>query len=79
MSQSIAQHIIENLDELGFYEGDTENFCAKNSISYEMFERTRLRFSHIEPIGIGARDLAESFVFQLDSSQISDECLSSST
>ncbi|MDQ7042027.1 MAG: RNA polymerase factor sigma-54, partial [Sulfurimonas sp.] len=72
ISQSIAQHIIENLDELGFYEGDTENFCAKNSISYEMFERTRLRFSHIEPIGIGARDLAESFIFQLDSSQISD-------
>ena len=72
ISQDIAQFVIENLDELGFYEGDTESFCEKNNISLEMFEKTRLRFAHVEPVGIGAKDLAESFVFQLDSSEISD-------
>ncbi len=72
ISQDIAQFVIENLDELGFYEGDTESFCGKNNISLEMFEKTRLRFAHVEPVGIGAKDLAESFVFQLDSSEISD-------
>ncbi|MDF1884536.1 RNA polymerase factor sigma-54, partial [Sulfurimonas sp. SAG-AH-194-C21] len=29
-------------------------------------------FAHIEPLGIGAKDLAECFVFQLDSAEISD-------
>jgi RNA polymerase sigma-54 factor len=33
----------------------------------------RLRFAHIEPVGIAAKNLAESFLFQLDSSDISDK------
>jgi len=72
-SQRIAQHVIENLDELGFYEGDNESFCEKIDISMEIFEKTRLRFAHIEPLGIGAKDLSECFVFQLDSAEISDD------
>lgn len=73
ISQDIAQFVIENLDELGFYEGESESFCEEHNISLEMFEKTRLRFAHVEPVGIGAKDLAESFVFQLDSSEISDD------
>lgn len=76
ISQAIAQHVIENLDELGFYEGDSEVFCDKHDISLEMFEKTRLRFAHIEPLGIGAKDLAECFIFQLDSAEISDDAYS---
>ncbi|RUM63607.1 MAG: RNA polymerase factor sigma-54 [Sulfurimonas sp.] len=76
VSQDIAQYVIENLDELGFYEGDSESFCQKYHISLEMFEKTRLRFAHIEPLGIGAKDLAECFVFQLDSAEISDSAYS---
>lgn len=72
ISQEIAQYIIENLDENGYYEGDSETFCLSKDISLEMFEKTRLRFAHIEPLGIGAKDLAESFLFQLDNSEISD-------
>ena len=75
-SQEIAQHVIENLDELGFYEGDSESFCLKNDISLVMFEKTRLRFTHIEPLGIGAKNLAECFIFQLDSAEISDNAYS---
>ena len=73
LSEQIAQFVIENLDENGYYEGESEEFCHKNSLALEAFEKVRLRFAHIEPIGIGAKDLAESFLFQLDSSQISDE------
>ncbi|MDF1876859.1 RNA polymerase factor sigma-54 [Sulfurimonas sp. SAG-AH-194-L11] len=76
ISQNIAQYVIENLDELGFYEGDSESFCQKNDISLEVFEKTRLRFAHIEPLGIGAKDLAECFIFQLDSAEISDSAYS---
>jgi len=73
LSQNIALFIIENLDENGYYEGDTKNFCDVNKISEDEFEKVRLRFAFIEPVGIAAKDLAESFLFQLDNSDISDE------
>ena len=72
MSQNIAQFVISNFDENGYYEGETEEFCQKNDISVEAFEKVRLRFAHIDPIGIGAKNLSESFLFQLDGSEISD-------
>jgi len=72
ISEDIAQFVIENLDENGYYEGDTDEFCSKNAIAPETFEKVRLRFSHVEPVGIGAKDLAESFLFQLDNAEISD-------
>ena len=73
ISQSIAHFVVENLDENGFYEGDSEAFCKNNNIEISEFEKIRLRFANIEPVGIAAKDLAESFIFQLDSSEISDE------
>lgn len=72
ISRLIATHIIENLDEGGYYEGESESFCAQNGITIEQFEKIRLRFIHVEPVGIGARNVSESFLFQLDSSSISD-------
>ena len=72
LSQDIAQFVVENLDEHGYYEGETQEFCFKKNIDIEVFEKVRLRFAHIEPMGIGAKDLAESFLFQLDNSEISD-------
>ena len=76
ISQRIAQYVVANLDEFGYYEGNTKEFCQKNAIEVDFFEKTRLRFAHIEPLGIGAKDLAESFLFQLDNSQISNEAYS---
>ena len=73
ISQDIAQFVVANLDENGYYEGENEEFCEKHNITDEAFEKIRLRFAHVDPIGIGSRDLAESFLFQLDSSEISDE------
>jgi len=73
ISQLIARHIIENLDEGGYYEGDDTAFCTAQGISTEQFEKIRLRFIHVEPVGIGARNVSESFLFQLESASISDE------
>ena len=73
ISQSIAEFVVQNLDENGYYEGSSEAFCDEYSISLEEFEKIRLRFAYVEPVGIGAKDLAESFLFQLDNSDISDE------
>ncbi|MDY0121466.1 MAG: RNA polymerase factor sigma-54 [Sulfurimonas sp.] len=71
-SQAIAIFVVENLDENGYYEGDTELFCQEHSLDVAEFEKVRGRFAHVEPVGIAARDLAESFLFQLDSSDVSD-------
>ncbi len=76
LSLEIARFVIENLDEGGYYEGDTDSFCTEHGISEEMFERVRSRFRHIEPVGIGAKDVRESFLFQLDNADISDEAYS---
>ncbi len=76
ISQQIASFIIQNLDENGYYEGDSDIFCLNNSISLDIFESVRKRFMYIEPVGIGAKDLLESFLFQLGDSNISDEAYS---
>lgn len=73
ISQSIALFVVENLDEGGYYEGDTETFCEKNNITLLEFEKIRGRFAHVDPVGVGAKNLAESFMYQLDSTQISDK------
>ena len=73
LSQKISHYVVANLDEFGFYEGDTKEFCQKNAIDEDFFEKTRLRFVHVEPVGIGAKNLTECFLFQLDNSEISDE------
>lgn len=72
ISEKIAYFIIENLDENGYYDGDESDFCIKNAIGFEDFEKIRLRFEHLEPVGVGAKNLRESFLFQLEHSSISD-------
>ncbi|MDF1875781.1 RNA polymerase factor sigma-54 [Sulfurimonas sp. SAG-AH-194-I05] len=76
LSQAIALFVIENLDEGGYYEGDTEAFCKKNTITVGEFEKIRGRFAHVDPVGIGACNLAESFLFQLDNAEIGDDAYS---
>lgn len=73
ISQDIAQFVVANFDENGYYEGDSETFCKKHKISLDIFEKVRLRFAHVDPVGIGAKNLAESFLFQLENSEISDD------
>ncbi len=76
ISLKIAEFVVANLDENGYYEGDSEAFCEQNSINLEEFEKIRQRFAFVEPLGIGAKDISESFLFQLDASDISNEAYS---
>ena len=61
LSEKIATFIIGNLDENGYYEGDTEAFCDKEGIDAAQFWKVHARFAHVEPVGIAARDLREAF------------------
>jgi len=71
-SQDIAYKIIECLDDEGYFSYDDEifaDFCESE------VERVRARFAYLEPCGVGAKDLKESFLFQLGEAEASDEII----
>lgn len=72
-SARIAAFVASNLDENGYFEGDVAAFCAREGIDEAQFWKVHARFAHVEPVGIGARNLKESFLFQLDASDIDPE------
>jgi RNA polymerase sigma-54 factor len=73
LSQKIALFVVSNLDEDGYYEGNSDEFCRKQNITIDEFEKVRKRFAFVDPVGIASVNLAESFIFQLDNSEISDD------
>ncbi|MDD2652237.1 MAG: RNA polymerase factor sigma-54 [Sulfurimonas sp.] len=78
-SKEAAYFVVANLDENGYYEGESELFCKLNGMTLEEFEKIRMRFAHLDPVGIAAKNLQESFLFQLESSDVSDEAYSLAT
>ncbi|WP_035160541.1 RNA polymerase factor sigma-54 [Campylobacter concisus] len=69
-SQDIAYKIIECLDGEGYFSYDDEIFAG---FSESEVERVRARFAYLEPCGVGAKDIKESFLFQLGEIETSDE------
>ena len=69
-SQDIAYKIIECLDDEGYFSYDDEIFAGFNE---NEVERVRARFAYLEPCGVGAKDLKESFLFQLSEAEASEE------
>lgn len=75
ISQKVAHEILCDINEDGYFDGDIEQIALTCNVYQEYVEKIRLRFSKLEPYGIGAVDSHESFVFQLDalSEDIDDE------
>ena len=71
-SQDIAYKIIECLDDEGYFSYDDEIFAGFNE---NEVERVRARFAYLEPCGVGAKDLKESFLFQLSETEASEEII----
>ena len=69
-SQDIAYKIIECLDDEGYFSYDDEIFAG---LCESEVERVRARFAYLEPCGVGAKDLKESFLFQLGEAEASEE------
>lgn len=72
-SQKIAQAVIENLSEEGYFVGEIETLIKGLECTKEEFERIRKRFAYLDPPGIGALDLMESFYFQLEHMDVENE------
>jgi len=60
------------LDDEGYFSYDDEIFAGFNEGEVE---RVRARFAYLEPCGVGAKDLKESFLFQLSETEASNEII----
>ncbi len=71
-SQKIAYKIIEYINEEGYFVGDEELLAKELGVDVSDINRVRKRFAHLDPVGVGAKDLRESFLFQLESFDLQD-------
>jgi len=72
-SQRIAYEIIENINSEGYFEAASLVEIAKKlAISTEEVEKIRQRFAYLDPLGIGALDIKETFLFQLQDLSLED-------
>lgn len=69
----ICNYIIENLDHRGYLECDLDIICRELKISKELGEKCLEIVQDLEPYGIGARDIQECLLIQLDKLALDDE------
>ncbi len=72
-SQKIAFKIIENLNEEGYFDGNLEDISKELGVSIDEVERVRERFIYLKPSGVGAVDLKEAFLFQLEDLDLKED------
>ena len=73
ISRQIAYKIIENLSDEGYLDVAVGQIALEMGLEEEEIERVRKRFAYLEPSGVGAKDVIESFLFQLDSTDLEGE------
>ena len=61
--QDIANAIIECISDEGYFEYDEK---ILSPFSLDEIENVRLKFRYLEPVGVGAKDYKQSFLWQLD-------------
>ncbi len=69
-AQQIAMAIIECVSDEGYFEYDER---ILGGFDLAEVERVRKRFGYLEPVGVGAKDYKESFIFQLNEMCDDDE------
>ena len=73
ISQKIAKQIIYYINDEGYFEGDIEEIASQCDSDNYQVEQVRQRFAYLEPIGVGATDYKESFLFQLNDFDMDEE------
>lgn len=58
--------IIGNLDEDGYLKISLEDICSETTLPIEMVERVLRKIQLFDPVGVGARDLRECLLIQLE-------------
>lgn len=73
ISQKIALEIIDNIGDDGYFEGSVSEIANLYGVESHFVENIRLRFSKLDPSGVGAINDVESMIFQLDSFDLDRE------
>ncbi len=60
----IAQHLIDQIDEAGYLQADLLEFAHRLGVQLDDVKRILVEVQSLEPVGIGARDLAECLALQ---------------
>jgi len=69
----IIEHLIGDLDERGFLDSGLSEIAARISVPLEEVEDARDRLQSFHPPGVGATDLRECLLIQLERQQMQDE------
>ncbi|MCQ6278760.1 RNA polymerase factor sigma-54 [Bacillus sp. EB600] len=70
---STIKTLLEYLDESGYFRGDTEEIAKKRTISKELVEECLKIIQGLEPVGVGARNLQECLLIQIEWEYPDDE------
>ncbi len=73
--KEIGDYIIENLDHRGYLECDLKDICDELNITLEKGEEVLKIVQDLEPYGIGARDIKECLLIQLEKLALDDEIM----
>ena len=63
---SVGEYVIGSLDDCGFLTGTTAEIAQELEVPEELVERALSMIQALDPPGIGARDLPESLLLQLE-------------
>ncbi|HEY8891254.1 MAG TPA: RNA polymerase factor sigma-54 [Clostridium sp.] len=69
----ICKYMVENLDTKGYLSADLSDICKEIGTSNQNAEKALKIFQSLEPQGIGARNLRECLIIQLNNLKMDDE------
>ena len=75
--KEVCEYIIDCLDKDGYLGTEEEFILKKLQIDSNFFEKCIKNIQQLEPIGIGARNLIECLLIQMESKNINDDILKS--
>ena len=64
--QIIGERIIGDIDNRGYFTGSLEKIAEELNVEIETVERVLYRIQHFEPAGVGARDVIECLLIQIN-------------
>lgn len=63
---AIGERIVGDIDNRGYYTGSLDEIAQELEVPIEEVERVLYRIQHFEPIGVGARDVVECLLIQIN-------------
>jgi len=75
-SRFIAHLIAQEITPDGYFQGNEEEIAKIAGCDVEKVKSIRKRFAYLSPPGVGAKDVKEAFLFQLENIDVDDEMYS---